>query len=160
MGSTDTIYIGVIGAGKCAKKLKEQACAVGKAIAELIVVPNQLGTFAVVVIHHFNFTGPPILTQILLVVMKTLPQWVFVISLLSCGVPAKNLVLNHLYDCTVIPETREARFPQRAQDLRRFIIFVRGLKSCVCSTHTWIARRGNRACGGVMLILIFKILKG
>ena len=34
MGSTDTIYIGVIGAGKCAKKLKEQACAVGKAIAE------------------------------------------------------------------------------------------------------------------------------
>ncbi len=33
MGSKNTIYIGVIGAGKCAKKLREQAHAVGAAIA-------------------------------------------------------------------------------------------------------------------------------
>ncbi|MCP4566626.1 MAG: TIGR00725 family protein [FCB group bacterium] len=34
MGSKETVYIGVIGAGKCAKKLKDQAYAVGVAIAE------------------------------------------------------------------------------------------------------------------------------
>lgn len=34
MAQSDTICIGVIGAGKCAKKLKDQAYAVGAAIAE------------------------------------------------------------------------------------------------------------------------------
>lgn len=34
MAKTETIFIGVIGAGKCAKKLKDQAFAVGLAIAE------------------------------------------------------------------------------------------------------------------------------
>jgi uncharacterized protein (TIGR00725 family) len=34
MGEKDSIYIGVIGAGRCSKKLKDQAFAVGMAIAE------------------------------------------------------------------------------------------------------------------------------